>query len=85
MPPRVENSKSNVPFKRHSSADTVQPKSVSSCVKLKNDSVSGTTTKSWQRSQSSPSIGTQKCTKEEIERKRQAALQKRNLVLNCML
>lgn len=69
-------------FKRHNSDNTSARQNQ---IRLRNNS--GTVMKSWQRSQSSP-VGTKKCSKEEcklnndlkeeIERKRLAAIKRRN-------
>lgn len=68
----LKPSKSPVAFKRFKSADNIK----GSSGRFRNSS--GSIMKSWQRSKSSPEHGKKKCTKEEIEMKKLAALRRRN-------
>jgi len=60
-------------FKRFNSADSIKPYQPNP---VRNRNNSGTVMKTWQRSNSSP-VGAKKCSKEEIERKKQAAIRRR--------
>merc|ERR1711862_1086552 len=70
LPPSSQNTTTT--FKRYNSDNTDTRQNQ---VRIRNNS--GTVMKSWQRSQSSPE-GIKKCTKEEIERKRLAAIKRCN-------
>jgi len=69
----ISRSDSTTSFKRFNSADSIKGKS--STPRLRNSS--GSIMKTWQRSSSSPEVGRKKCSKEEIDRKRLAAMKRR--------